>query len=50
MVNRALGEGLIAEFSHISLMVDEDLNISLQHHHNKILGATDLLERNIKGY
>ena len=48
MVDWALGEGLMAEFSHVSLMVDEDLNISLQHHHNKILGATDLLERNIK--
>ena len=48
MVDRALGEGLMAEFSRVFLMVDEDLNISLQHHHNKILGATDLLERNIK--
>ena len=48
MVNWALGESLMAEFSRVSLMVDEDLNISLQHHHNKILGATDLLERNIK--
>ena len=48
MVDRALGEGLMAEFSRVSLMVDEDLNASLQHHHTKILGATDLLERNIK--
>ena len=48
MVNWTLGEGLMAEFSRVSLMVDEDLNASLQHHHTKILGATNLLERNIK--
>ena len=48
VVDRALGEGLMAEFSRLSLMVDEDLSISLQNHHGKILEANEVLEQDIK--
>ena len=48
VVDWALGEGLMAEFSCLSLMVDEDLSIRLQNHHGKILEASEVLERDIK--
>ena len=49
MVDRALAEGLMAEFSRLTLVVDDDLNVSLQGHHNNIQEASQQLEWNVKG-